>query len=484
MSRRRFLGVAGATVGAALGLDLAARVIDRAMRAETAGLGSLADIDHFVLLMQENRSFDHYFGSMSGVRGFDDSSSSFRQFGLDRSRPESYLLPFHLNTRARPDLDSDIVNDPAHEWGVQHESWNRGAMDGWLNAHAQHDGVATPMIMGYYKRPDLPVHYALADAFTVCDNYFSSVLGPTGPNRLYWMTGTIDPHGRAGGPIIGNIAPGAVGALSWLTFPEVLEDAGVSWKIYNAPNSRRSPVNGMVHHFQPYRPDTALFRKGIAPSYPSDFVRDVEQGTLPHVSWLIPPMSRSEHPSFPAAVGADEIVDVLALLNSRPALWERTALIVSYDENGGLFDHVPPPSPSPGTADEFVSRERGSEPIGLGFRVPCLVLSPFARGGVVSSEVFDHTSQLRLLGARFGLPVPNLSGWRRSVTRDMTAIFQPRRPGPPPYSPDVDAEARAAVAGDKALIATALLGRRPAYPLPPLERPTQERWPVRRRIDA
>jgi len=481
MSRRRFLGLAGTALGTTLAVDLAARVIDRATQADSAGIGSLSDVDHFVLLMQENRSFDHYFGSLSGVDGFDDRSSVFRQVGSSPAGPLD-VRPFHLDTRARPELDADIIDDPAHDWGVQHRSWNDGAMDGWLTAHGEHDGVNTPMIMGYYTRADLPVHYALADAFTVCDHYFCSVLGPTAPNRLYWMTGTLDPDGRAGGPVIENIAPGRRRELSWTTFPEVLEDAGVSWKIYNAPRSQATLVNGMVQHFRAYRPGTGVFEKGIVPSYPTDFVRDVERGTLPHVSWIIPAMQRSEHPSFPAAVGADEIVDVLALLTSRPALWERTALIVSYDENGGLFDHVPPPTPPTGTSAEFVSRPAGPEPVGLGFRVPCLVLSPYARGGFVSSEVYDHTSQLQLLAARFGVSVPNLSNWRAGVAGDMRGIFRPRSSAAAPRFPLADREARRAVAGDQTLIASASHGHRPPYPIPRTPMARQERTPVRRRL--
>jgi phospholipase C len=491
VTRRRFLGAAGAAGALALGAKpatyAAARVIEQAFGADPAGLGSVADVDHFVLLMQENRSFDHYFGSMSGVRGFDDPSPAFRQYGprpADQIRPERYLLPFRMNTQAA--TDADVVNDPAHDWAIQHEVWNHGAMDRWMAAHSVADGVAAPMVMGYYTRADLPVHYALADAFTVCDHYFSSVMGPTAPNRLFWMSGTNDPEGQAGGPVLGAMRESSR-RLQWRTFPENLEDAGVSWKIYNHPEPVDSELSGMVGHFDQYAdPGSRLYQRGIAPTYPDDFLRDVAAGTLPSVSWLIPPMTASEHPAHPSAVGADGIVRVLAALTANRALWERTALIVSYDENGGLFDHVAPPTPPAGAAGEFVHHRGRAEPLGLGFRVPCLVLSPYTRGGQVSSGVFDHTSQLRMIGRRFGVEVPNLSMWRTMATGDMTSIFRSTRAvtQAPPSFPDADAAARAAVADDAAMIRAADAGHRPAYPVPPNEMPRQETVPHRRRLPA
>jgi phospholipase C len=340
--------------------------------------------------------------------------------------------------------------------------------------------------MGYYTREDLPVHYALADAFTVCDHYFSSVLGPTAPNRLFWMSATNDPEGQAGGPVLG--AMNATGRrLRWRTFPENLQDAGVSWKIYNHPEPPTSELSGMVQHFDQYGdPSSPLYQRGIAPTYPDDFLRDVAAGTLPSVSWLIPPMTASEHPAHPSAVGADGIVRVLAALTANRAVWERTALIVSYDENGGLFDHVGPPTPPAGAVGEFVQRHGRAEPVGLGFRVPCLVLSPYTRGGLVSSGVFDHTSQLRLIGSRFGVEVPNLSMWRSLATRDMTSLFRGARTTsqPLPSFPYANAAASAAVAGDSAIIRQADAGHRPAYPVPPNEMPRQDTMPRRRRLPA
>jgi phospholipase C len=416
ISRRAFLAATGAAFAAT-----SACTIDHAFRADPAGSGSLADIDHFVLLMQENRSFDHYFGTLPGVDGLRTATAQAvvaRNLGDPLGR-----RPFRLRTRGDASTDL-ILADPAHTWSAQHKSWNGGALDRWLPVHAADDGPdLAPAVMGYYTRAELPVHYGLADAFTVCDRYFCSVLGPTAPNRLYWMSATLDPQGRDGGPIVGALH--TRGALTWTTFPERLQDAGVSWKVYNAlPPDRYSALTGMLRYFRNFQdPQAELYRRGLAPTWPGDFARDVRAGTLPAVSWIIPSMFRSEHPDFPPAVGAETIMYALTALVANPKIWERTALIVSYDENGGFFDHVAPPTPQAVTTDEYVSlrRHRQQAPIGLGFRVPCLVISPYSRGGRVFSQTLDHTSQLRLIGRRFGVDVPNLSAWRQDVTGDMTA---------------------------------------------------------------
>jgi phospholipase C len=338
------------------------------------------------------------------------------------------LLPFHLQLSG-PAADANLIlADPAHTWHAQHAVWHDGALDRWRAVHDRDDGPRAAAIMGYYTRADLPVHYALAQAFTICDNYFSSVLGPTGPNRLYWMSATLDPDGLGGGPMLADMTATARGSLDWTTFPERLEEAGVSWKVYNTlPPGTYSELSGMLRYFRRFQdPESTLHRRGLDPRWPGDFEHDVRAGTLPAVSWIIPSVRSSEHPNHPPAVGAETIMSVLSSLVANPRIWERTALIVSYDENGGFFDHVSPPTPPPGTPGEYVLRPSGdpsTSPIGLGFRVPCLVISPYSRGGHVNSETFDHTSQLRLLGRRFGVDVPYLSPWRRRVAGDMTHLL-------------------------------------------------------------
>jgi len=179
----------------------------------------------------------------------------------------------------------------------------------------------------------------------------------------------------------------------------------------------------------------------------SSFIDDVKGGTLPQVSWITPPNGYDEHPPSPPALGMWFSHQVISALVSNPKIWSKTVLFIMYDENDGFFDHVVPPTPPPGTPGEYLTADPLppgafgiTGPIGLGFRVPMLVVSPFSRGGYVCSETFDHTSQLRFLEARFGVKAPNISAWRRSVTGDLTATLHVT-------SPDTSVPALPATAG-------------------------------------
>ena len=429
-SRRRFLqtsaGVAGAA-GAALALPPG---VQRAL-ASTGTPGQLSDIEHVVILIQENRSFDHYFGTLSGIRGFDDPGMLVLPNGRpniyqpDSVNPDGYELPFNITPangggQCGPDL--------SHAWDAQHTSWNGGAMDSWLPAHRAADGGNGPLTMGYFTRADLPYHYALADAFTICDGYHCSVFGPTNPNRLVSMTGTIDPDGKQGGPAVDNGS--AMGSLTWTTYPEQLENAGISWKVYQAADNDTNNVLSLFAKYQD--PTSPLFQKSqlYQPTAASGFAADVEAGMLPQVSWILASTAECEHPPAPPTLGAGFIDEILQTLFNYPAVWAKTALFLTYDENDGFFDHVVPPTPEPGTAGEWLSMSPlpGSAsniagPVGLGFRVPMTVISPFAKGGFVCHDTFDHTSILRFLETRFGPEVPNLSAWRRATCGDLTAAF-------------------------------------------------------------
>src|ERR1700722_1402575 len=232
LTRRRLLGSA-AGMAAVAATALMPPNLRRVLAEPQPKQGSLGDIKHVVLLMQENRSFDHYFGTMAGVRGFGDENplklpdgrSVFYQ--PDSVNPSGYLLPFHLDTRT---TNAQKIPSTSHAWEVQHASWNGGKMENWLPAHRKAEGVKAPYVMGYHKRADIPFQFALAEAFTICDAYHCSLMGPTWPNRLYWMTGTIDPDGKHGGPIIRNVVPDR--GYGWKTYPERLEAAGISWKVY------------------------------------------------------------------------------------------------------------------------------------------------------------------------------------------------------------------------------------------------------------
>lgn len=428
ITRRQALRDIGA---AGLGMAMAGAGIDGLVAKAAAAAprrGTLKDIEHVVILLQENRSFDHYFGSLSGVRGFGDQRG--RGAFSQRDSSGTTLYPFHLSNTCLADL--------THDWAPQHIAWNGGRMDKFAVAHEQVDrNGSAPETMGYYNRSDLPVYYALADAFTVCDGYHCSVIGSTDPNRLMSMSASIDPDGRHGGPLIetlpnrGRTRSSLAGHFTWTTMPERLQAHGVSWKVYTAPRSTGGVFDNVLPYFKPYRKRTELYRRGIVPTYPRDFLSDLAHNRLPRVSWLVLGLGATEHPGFSSPMAGEVSVrQVVEALVSNPSVWRRTALFITWDENGGFFDHVAPPTPHKGARGEFLTVSRLPNeahgirgPIGLGFRVPMLVVSPFSRGGLVCSDVFDHTSTLRFLETRFGVEVPNLSSWRRRVTGDLTSAF-------------------------------------------------------------
>jgi phospholipase C len=486
--------------------DAQARLIDQATAASGAS-ASLNDIQHVVILMQENRAFDHYFGTLSGVRGFSDrhvlsqsvggrSYPVFDQFGyrpgagLDVS---GYLQPFRLSSDP-PLRDGQTTNDISHTWPTQHQSWNGGAMDTFVTAHLAADGTENgPVTMGYFTRADLPFYYALADAFTVCDGYFSSVIGPTDPNRLMSMSASIDPDGTAGGPVVETFGNRVAeyGKLSWETMPERLQAAGVSWKVYNDRLSELalSPLPYFKAFTDPFSiTGVELVGRGLTPHYPDDFAEDVHWGKLPSVSWIMPPLAQCEHPAAPPGYGEYLVHSVLSTLVSNPAVWAQTVLFVVHDENGGFFDHVPPVTAPHGIPGEWLTGKLPAAadgitgPVGLGFRTVCLVVSPFSRGGYVCSEVFDHTSLLRFIETRFGVEVPNLSAWRRSVTGDLTAALALANP-PQTDVPPLPATSLGQTSVAEQAVLDALAGTFDAgipYPLPASNSmPSQETAPKR-----
>ncbi|HEX3928759.1 MAG TPA: alkaline phosphatase family protein [Gemmatimonadales bacterium] len=395
---------------------------------------SLRDIKHLVVLMQENRSFDHYFGTMAGVRGFDDPHALKLDGGRsvfyqpDAENPVGYVLPFHLDTQA---TSAQKIPSTSHSWSVQHSAWNNGKMDNWLLAHRKADGVNGPYVMGYYTRADIPFQFALAEAFTLCDAYHCSVMGPTWPNRFYWMTGTIDPDGTHGGPIIKNQVP--ADGLTWTTYAERLEAAGVSWKVYQQDDNYGC---NMLENFRSFRdaPKTSsLYMRGMARGAEGQFEYDAANDKLPTVSWIIPTGLQSEHPEYMPADGAAFVAAKIDAIAANPDVWAKTAFVLDYDENDGIFDHVAPVVPPAGTAGEFVD----GLPVGSGYRVPCIIVSPWTAGGWVSSELFDHTSVLRLMEAVTGVREPNITDWRRKTFGDLTSTFRFGEVGVhPPKLPD------------------------------------------------
>ncbi|MEW2516777.1 phosphocholine-specific phospholipase C [Actinacidiphila alni] len=411
LSRRGFLtAAAGTSVAAAVG-GLPAS-LQEAMAA-TSAAGTLDDVEHVVILMQENRSFDHYFGTLKGVRGFADRSRLRFPNGSDVLRQTSagaaggsVVLPWHLDTAT---TDAQRVRDLDHGWSGTHNAWNNGKYNGWIPAKSAWS-------MGYYQRSDIPFQFALAEAFTVCDQYFCSVQGPTNPNRLYQWTATVDPAGTHGGPVTDNSEKG----YTWTTYAERLQAAGISWRVYQQQDNYDDNPLAWFTNFKKASTTSPLYVNGMQRRSAAAFNQDVAANTLPAVSWVVAPANQSEHPDYPPAYGANYTSQyVLESLAAHPEVWAKTVVFLNFDENDGFFDHVAPPVPPSGTADEFI----GGVPIGLGPRVPMIVISPWSRGGYVNSQVADHTSPLRFLENWTGVKETNISAWRRTVCGDLMSAF-------------------------------------------------------------
>jgi phospholipase C len=471
LSRRAFVGASAATAAAAaVGLPQTAIAAPKHQ-------GSIKDVKHVVVLMQENRSFDHYFGSLSGVRGFDDQQaltqpggdSVFRQ--PDSGRADGFMLPFRMDTSK---YNAQNAGGLDHGWGSAHTAINGGAMNKWVAAKGERT-------MGYFTREDIPYQYALADAFTLCDGYFCSLAGPTDPNRLYLWSGTSGP-GKDGttGPFTDNSVVTENPVADWTTYAERLEAADVSWRVYHNPSldDRYGDYDdnalSYFKQFHTFPEDDPRYINAMTKFDLTAFDQDCKDGTLPTVSWLVAPYLFSEHPNAGPNYGAHWVNTALQSLFANPEVWEHTVFLLMYDENDGYFDHVLPPIPEPGTADEFAD----GQPIGLGSRVPLWAISPWSRGGYANSQVFDHTSVLRFLETVTGVDEPNISDWRRAVCGDLTTCFDFGKPDfSIPKLPDTAALMAKADAGDSLpavklppngsqSMATQEPGSRPHRPLP------------------
>jgi phospholipase C len=419
--------------------------------------GTIDDVEHIVVLMQENRSFDHYFAALRGVRGFGDPRAITLPSGdpvwcQSRGGSGGHVWPFHPTAA---NLGLQFLEDLPHDWASTQAAWNQGKYDRWVPAK----GTTT---MAHLNRNDIPYHYALADAFTVCDAYHCSVMGPTDPNRHYLWTGWVGNDGQGGGPALDNEISAGYG---WRTFPERLQRAGVSWKIYqdvglglNADsswgNENRDPYignygdNALVyfHQYRNAQPGSPLYEGARTGTRIADggslfdsFRKDAAAGKLPQVSWIVAPEAYTEHPNWPANYGAWYTSQILDALTANPAVWSKTALFLTYDENDGFFDHMPPPTvplsrthgvSTVDTVNELFPGNSAfpSGPYGLGARVPMIVISPWSKGGWVNSQVFDHTSLIRFIESRFrayaaDITETNITPWRRAVAGDLTSAF-------------------------------------------------------------
>lgn len=509
------------------------------------------DAEHVIVLMQENRSFDHAFGSLKGVRGFLDKKTFKKADGksvfFQRNQQGKYAIPTRMDIMK---TKATWMSSLPHSWSDQIAAWNKGKYDQWLTAKASGKEYyqEMPLTLGFYNREDLPFYYQLADAFSISDQYFSSALAGTTPNRLFHWAGTLrqEKLGSAKANVYNeNIDYDKNNQATWKTFPEILETNKVSWNIYQNEISlpkgmsaeqeswlanftdnplewfqqyhvRFSPgywqyiptlieklktqvkeepenkseleniIKSLEEDLTLYHPDNfsklssyeqnlhnkAFCRNDTDPDFweleesvddhgrrlviPKGdvlykFRKDVKEKKLPTVSWLIAPEHFSDHPSSPW-YGAWYISEVLNILTENPEVWKKTILIINYDENDGYFDHVlpftPPNNPSQSVSingesgSEFVNqaqaymsieslrdKDRIEGPVGLGYRVPLIIASPWTRGGYVNSEVCDHTSVIQFLEHylehkfKKDFKLDNISHWRRSVCGDLTSFF-------------------------------------------------------------
>lgn len=462
-NRRDFLR--GALSASAAGATMSfPSVIRRALAIEPhRRTGTIRDVEHVVILMQENRSFDHYFGTLNGVRGFGDrfpipvadspgirrKTVWFQSNGGATPGP-TVIAPFRLDTQAQFALMR--VRGTPHIWPDAQHAWADGRLNEWPRFKNNHS-------MAYYTRDDIPFQFAMAEAFTICDAYYCSMPGGTNPNRLFLWTGTNDPLARGNGPALTNhfdsLEHDPEGGYTWVTYTERLQAAGITWQVYEnmEDNFADNPLAG----FRTFRDAVAgrpgslaaLRDRGLSTRDLDLLEEDVRRDRLPQVSWIVSTAEGSEHPSPSSpAQGADYTARVLEALIVNPSVWSKTVLFVNFDENDGFFDHMPPPAPPsfdppdssilagastvstvgeyheilPPDIDPAVTTPL-HKPFGLGPRVPMYVLSPWSKGGWVNSEVFDHTSVIRFLESRFGVAEPNISPWRRAVCGDLTSAF-------------------------------------------------------------
>ncbi|MFJ9174152.1 phosphocholine-specific phospholipase C [Streptomyces sp. NPDC102360] len=517
VSRRRALALGAGALGAAAAGSLLPPSLQRALAAEPPS-GGLDAIEHVVILMQENRSFDHYFGMLRGVRGFGDRNAVQLADGkpvFEQPDGAKRVLPFSVRAAAEAQQhDLQYIDALNHDWNGGHKAWNNGWMNQWVSAK-------TAATMAYYDRSDIPLQYELADTFTICDAYHSSMHSSTSPNRNYLWSGNSGDE-PSGVRAIGNDAydEGTHKGYDWPTFAELLEKEGRSWQTYTewenftdnqiefyasfkavarkvlaktgghtymesfyalvrkaddaGDTAERKRLLGLLEEGVKAltKAERSLFERALrrvpTGTLAERFAADVAAGKLPAVSYLVPSAVDSEHPSVSVpAASASVPYKVLDALASHPDVWRKTVVLINYDENDGFFDHVPPPVPEPGEPDEWWL----GQPTGLGMRVPMLVISPWSVGGYVCSELFDHTSVNRFLEKWTGIENPNITPWRRRICGDLTSAFdfdtaekQPavHNPGPVPpaaarWKPSPPAEQKMPVQEP---------GTRPARPLP------------------
>jgi len=372
--------------------------------------GAAIPIDHIVVLMQENHSFDNYFGRLPA---FGHGDVDGLPAGASNPDANGTAVPaFHQDRYCTADTD--------HSWTGSHLEFNSGKNDGFVIRNNP-DGARA---IGYYDQSDLPLYYALAQSFAIGDRYFCSVLGPTFPNRMHLLAGTSFGHIRNDLNPTGFVQP---------TIFDTLNAHNVSWKVYYNDFS----YAGLLFQLTPAsRARLVRF---------ANFARDAAAGTLPQVSFVDPAMGivsveLDEHPPANIQQGEQFAAQVTEAVLSSPN-WPRTALFITYDEHGGFYDHVPPPAACP--PDDIAPLLDPGDPESdfpaqfdrYGFRVPLMVVSPYARPGFVSHAIYDHTSILRFIETRFDLPALTNRDANAQAMLDLFDFSHPALLNPPMPSP-------------------------------------------------
>ncbi|TVY34992.1 Non-hemolytic phospholipase C, partial [Lachnellula cervina] len=372
---------------------------------------SLEDIKHVVLFMQENRAFDHYFGTMAGVRGFADPNvqvnpdgrTTFQQpVTKQQTNKADQLTPWYINYLGGEWLDATQCMG-AGDWGWEHmhAAYNGGLTNQWAATN-------TPYSIGFFKRSDIPVHFDIAEGWTVGDMYQESILASTDPNRIIWMSGTVNNPGTPSNPdgdgnmiLDNNASPGCEKPhfncypFTWKTIPEYWTDAGVSWQVYQDVDNFQDNMLAYFTQYQKAGKESPLTKHGKSYLGLQQFYDDAANGTLPEISYIVGPAELSEHYPYLPSDGAWLQKNVVDAITSSP-LYNETVLIISYDEVGGYADHVTPyiaPKDTPGEWIHDPYGMVGNTPVGPGFRLPFSIISPWTRGGHVFTEHADHNSQ-------------------------------------------------------------------------------------------
>lgn len=340
-------------------------------------------VKHIIWIIQENHSFDNYFGTYPGADGLPPGTCAPVLPGSARC-----IAPFHMLAAMPP-------CDLAHRWVIAHAAYDHGAMDGFVWAEG------TPYTMGYYDERDIPNYWNYARHFTLCDRFFSSLMGASLPNHLYTVAA------QSGG-VINNIFSvkeiedtlDTPGGYSFATMVNLFTQANVSWKYYvetQPVNPTENKRDFLAHpdpkHYSLWNPLPGF--KAIREN-PADmahmvslneYFQDLDHGSLPEVAWIVPMGRDSEHPPAPPWAGMWYVTRLLNALMQSP-YWKDSVVFLTWDDYGGFYDHIAPP-----LVDAY----------GYGPRVPTLVISPFAKSGYISHHTYDFTSMLKFIEARFGL---------------------------------------------------------------------------------